>query len=67
MFNKQKLLFNAIKHYFLHSREQLKAELERQWEEREIGAFLPAIPDIDILIQNKCRYVNVSFNRKYSI
>lgn len=52
--------------FLLHSREQQEAELDRQWEERLIGAFLPAIPDINILVLNKCRYVNVASIREYS-
>ncbi|XP_055308896.1 uncharacterized protein LOC129572816 [Sitodiplosis mosellana] len=35
--------------------EEQEAEIDRMWEQRVVGAYLPTIPDIFILTLNKCR------------
>lgn len=53
--------------------EQQDAEIDRLWEQRLVGAYLPVIPDISILTLNKCRYVYIlnfytkSLHSTYSI
>lgn len=55
------VIFYFNKHFFEKLKfdsdfsEQQEAEIDRLWEQRVVGAYLPVIPDISILTLNKCR------------